>query len=174
MATIPISNNGGSLNNWVKNFFYNQDVLNRQMKGMSDADKAAAMGVFDAASKNPLSFGKLNVAGNAVDNTGIGTTAKLAMNKMKAHPFKTAGLGLLGATNVAGLFDNNKMGGQLVGTGVGAAVPFLANKFLETKFGVPGKLGFAMAGGAMGSLFDKLMAKKEQEQAMLEQYQGQY
>ena len=174
MATIPISNNNGSLNNWIKNFLYNQDVLDRQTKGMSATDKAAAMQVFDAASKDPLSFGKLNVAGNAVDNSGIGTSAKLAFNKMKAHPFKTAGLGLLGAGNVAGLFDNNKIGGQLVGTGVGAAIPFLANKFMGTKFGLPGKLGFAMGGGFMGSLFDKLMAAKEQEQSMYNQYQGQY
>ena len=168
------TNSGLSFPEWAKNFFYNNDVLERQIKGMSPENAAAYKALFEEASNNPFSAGKLTVGGKQVANTGLGTTAGLALNKMKAHPFKTLGLGALGATNVAGLFDNNKIGGQLAGTVIGGATPFLMNKFMNTKFGLPGKLGFAMLGGGVGSLFDKLMAKKEQEQSMYNRYQGQY
>lgn len=162
---IKLSNSGrGNLNDWFANVFYNPDVLSRQTKGMSGDDLANAQRVFDAARQDPLSFKKLNINGAEVPNTGIGTTATLGWNKIKAHPWKTAGLGLGVGANLAGLFDNPNIAGQLVGAGAGTAVPFLLNKFAGTSIGGYGKVMSGLIGGGLGSLFDTLMAKKQEQQ----------
>ena len=158
-----------ALNNFINKIMYNPTVFARKTAEMSPEDLAAYTARFNAAKANPLSFKKLDGGGS-----GIGTTLGLGLNKVKAHPIKSAGIGLLGAGNLAGLFDNNKIAGQLVGAGAGTALPFLLNNVAGTSFGVPGKIMFGLGGGALGSLFDKLMARKEQEQQMAQQYQGQY
>ena len=157
-----------ALNNFINKIMYNPDVFARKTAGMSPEDLAAYTSRFNLAKENPLSFKKLDGGGS-----GIGTTLGLGWDKIKAHPVKSAGIGLLGAGNVAGLFDNNKIAGQLVGAGAGTALPFILNKVAGTSFGVPGKVMFGLGGGALGSLFDTLMANKEKQQ-QYQQYQGQY
>ena len=126
---------------------------------------------------DPLNFKKNTVDlgdGNSAVFRNAGTTGRLLVENMKAHPFKTAGGALLGGANLAGLFDNDKIIGQAAGLGAGG----LAAKYLLPKLGVGGIANGALAvmgGGALGSLFDKLMAKKaEEEAAMLAAYAGQY
>lgn len=93
------------------------------------------------------------------------TTASGAWNAIKAHPYKSGLVGLGAGLNIAGLVDNDKFLGQTIGALggglVGAAIPGM---------GPLGIAGVAMGGGALGSLFDALRAKKAQE----EQYQQQY
>lgn len=91
---------------------------------------------------------------------------------MKEHPWKSAALGTLGATNVAGLFDNGYVGGQLGGATLGA----LADIPLHALAGATGvNLAWApMVGGAVGSLFDKAREAKEQQKLAMMQYQNQY
>ncbi len=81
------------------------------------------------------------------------------------HKLKTLGYGLGGAMNVAGLTDNDKFGGQIGGAALGGALGYMG--MLPGGISAPAA---AMAGGAIGSLFDKLRAKREQEA----QYQNQY
>lgn len=105
-----------------------------------------------------------------------GTTGRLLWENIKAHPFKSAGIGLGTATNVAGLFDNDKIGGQLVGGGLGALAGV---KLLPMLMGGPATIPnvalAALGGGTLGSLFDKLRAKKDEEEAaMAAAYAGQY
>lgn len=130
-----------------------------------------------AGVNDPLNFKKNTVDlgdGNSAVFRNAGTTGRLLVENMKAHPFKTAGGALLGGANLAGLFDNDKIIGQAAGLGAGG----LAAKYLLPKFGVGGIANGALAvmgGGALGSLFDKLMAKKaEEEAAMQAAYAGQY
>ena len=84
---------------------------------------------------------------------------------MKAHPWTSTFLGMGGAANLAGLFDNNKIGGQLLGSTLGglATIPF--------DIAPQGRVLSAMIGGGLGSLYDKLAAKKEQEYAQQQQQQ---
>jgi hypothetical protein len=108
---------------------------------------------------------KLNGTPGFTGNAGdIGA---LALGAAKAHPFKTAGLIGLGAGNIGGLMDNNKFGGQLGGLalgGLGAATLASGNPYLQAML--------TMGGGQLGALFDKLRARKEQEQAQVPQYGG--
>lgn len=84
----------------------------------------------------------------------------LALNAAKDHPFKTAGLLGTGAANIGGLMDNDKFGGQLAGLGLGGLGAYTLAK------GNPYTAAMmTMGGGTLGALFDKLRAKKEQEQA---------
>lgn len=84
----------------------------------------------------------------------------LALNAAKAHPFKTAGLIGSGLGNIGGLTDNDKFGGQLGGLALGG----LAASQLAS--GNPYAMAMmTMGGGNLGALFDKLRARKEQEQA---------
>jgi len=99
----------------------------------------------------------LNATGNTLSAGNLGS---LALGAAKAHPFKTAGLVGLGASNIGGLTDNNKFGGQLGGLalgGLGAHALAQGNPYLQAIM--------TMGGGALGSLFDKLRARKEMEQA---------
>ena len=74
---------------------------------------------------------------------------------MKAHPWMSTGLGIGGAANLAGLFDNNKIGGV-------ATIPFQMTP--------QGRVLTAMIGGGLGSLYDKLAAEKEQAYAQQQMY----
>lgn len=115
-----------------------------------------------------------NVAGAAADvATSVDPmTLKQVFDKgwgaVKAHPWQAAGTGLLGAANLGGLFDNNKLLGQGIGAALGAAAPaiFTGITKIPLNIGTLGRVNLAMGGGALGSLFDTLRAKQEEEQAM--------
>lgn len=104
------------------------------------------------------------VSGAAGGN--LGDLGALALSAAKAHPFKTAGAVGLGLGNIGGLVDNKKFGGQLGGLalgGLGAKMLASGNPYAAAML--------TLGGGELGALFDKLRAKKEQEQA-LPQYQS--
>lgn len=92
---------------------------------------------------------------------------------VKAHPWMSAGLGTAGAANIGGLFDNDKIGGQLVGGLGGYAVgQYLLPQLLGT-VSPQAKVLATLGGGALGSLFDKLRQNKEdQYNAQLAAMQG--
>jgi hypothetical protein len=95
-------------------------------------------------------------------NSGTGSlknTASLA----GANLTTPAALGTVAnvGANVAGLFDNDKVGGQLIGAAIGAGVPAL----LGAKLGPLAYVNLAAGGGIVGSLFDTLRAKKADERA---------
>lgn len=134
---------------------------------------------------DPLNFAKgdpIKVAGTAGGKNGklkgmefvgsnAGTTAKVLGANMAAHPFKTAAGGFLAANNVAGLFDDPNIIGQIAGLAGGAAASkFLVPKLTKSPFGIANTALLTLAGGSLGSMFDKLMAKKAEEQ----QFQNQY
>lgn len=123
----------------------------------------------NAMAANPFKT-KLDIGDGQTVNS-LANTANLVGANIKAHPFKAAGLGIGAGMNIAGLFDNDKIGGQLLGTGAGVALPALLTKLGALSSITPmGRIGWALGGGALGSLYDKLMAKKEEEQAMAQQY----
>lgn len=102
-----------------------------------------------------------------IDNAKFGNWASLALGAAKNHPFKTAGLIGLGAGNIGGLTDNDKFAGQIGGLGLGGlgAAAFASNPYTAALM--------TMGGGQLGALFDKLRARKEQEQAQpQQQYYG--
>ena len=90
---------------------------------------------------------------------------RLAVGAASEHPFKTAGLVGLGMGNLGGLTDNNRFGGQIGGLALGGLGSYMAGDAL----GPYGKLMLTLGGGQLGSLFDKLRAKKEQQP---QQYYG--
>jgi hypothetical protein len=95
-------------------------------------------------------------------NSGTGSlknTASLVGANLKTP----AALGTVAnvGTNVAGLLDNDKIGGQLIGAAVGAGVPAL----LGAKLGPLAYINLAAGGGNIGALFDTLRAKKADERA---------
>ena len=97
----------------------------------------------------------------AMQDISDGVTGKqlggLALGAVKEHPFKTAGLVGLGAGNIGGLMDNNKFGGQLGGLALGGIGSYLAGANPYTA------AMMTMGGGELGALFDKLRAKREQQ-----------
>lgn len=120
-----------------------------------------------------------NDAGEIIDLTtgepisNLKLAGKGIVQSAKMHPWKTAAGGVVGAANVAGLFDNDKIGGQLLGAGAGLAIPALLAKGGAINALNPGTAAIiAGAGGALGSLFDKLRAKKEAEQQAMYQDQS--
>lgn len=101
-----------------------------------------------------------------------GTTNPLKYNlgaigqAAKAHPLAAAGLGAMGIANIAGLTDDDKIGGQLVGgLGGGIAANLMGANPITA-------LAVGLGGGTLGSLFDKLRAKKELEQQAMYQNQS--
>lgn len=94
----------------------------------------------------------------------------------KAHPVATVGTGLNAVGNVAGLLDNGKLLGQLGGAALGYFAPSLLGKALGKSIVVSPLLraNLAMGGGNLGALFDNLRAKKEEEQALAQQYEESY
>lgn len=107
--------------------------------------------------ENAMSFGQAIATGWPDDGGGGGPIFPAMLGAAKAHPFKTAGLVGLGAGNIGGLMDNNKFGGQLGGLALGGLGSYLAGASPYTA------AMMTMGGGALGSLFDKLRAKKEQQ-----------
>lgn len=145
---------------------YNSEGAAEYLKGLNpDVAKA-----YSAASANPLSFkGQSVKLGDGVHEfSNAGVTGKLMGDWIKNNKLKSAGLGATGLMNIGGLFDDDQLVGQLAGLGGG----FAAGKLLLPKVLGKGPLtgsGMALAtmtGGALGSLFDKLMAKKKEEETM--------
>jgi hypothetical protein len=122
----------------------------------------------DAFAAKPLGT-KVDIGNGATANS-LKNTGSLLLANAQAHPFATAGLGVLGAVNLSGLMDDDKIGGQLVGGGLGLAAPALMTKLGMAAPTPIGKIAMVGVGGALGSLFDKLRAKKEAEQAAAQQY----
>ena len=111
-------------------------------------------------------FGTKVDLGNGITGNSLKNTLGMTGAAIKANPWKSAGLGLLGAGNIAGLVDDDKIGGQLVG-GLGAGVgSALAGASPLTS------IAFGLGGGFAGSLFDKLRAKREAEQQAMYQQQN--
>lgn len=90
----------------------------------------------------------------------LGNTAKLLGANLTSNLPATLGTAANIGANVAGLFDNDKIGGQLIGTALGAGIPAL----FGAKLGPLAYVNLAAGGGTLGSLFDTLRAKKAQEQ----------
>lgn len=129
-----------------------------------------ALAEFFAKAKDaPLSSKAISVDG-LPNNSGLGATTALAGNWIKDNKLKSAGLLGAGAANVAGLFDNPNIIGQLAGLGGGfAAGKMLIPKLTKNPLTGSGMALATMGGGALGSLFDKLMANKDAQK-----YQEQY
>lgn len=119
----------------------NQDPTTAQMKGVEDlATRIEDLQDIDGGVSIPQLGG-------------------LALTSAKLHPFKTMGLAGLGAGNIGGLTDNDKFGGQLGGLALGGLGSYLmgANPYAAAMM--------TMGGGQLGALFDKLRARREQEQS---------
>lgn len=105
---------------------------------------------------------------NLDNGVTLGQLGKLGLGAASAHPFLAGAGALTTGMNLAGLTDNDKFGGQLGGAALGGLASW--------GFGL--KPGYAYlataAGGALGSLFDKLREKREQEAALARQYQQVY
>ena len=127
--------------------------------------------VFNEAKEFPISLDKIKYSDGTDAFSGLGATTALAGNWMADHKLKTAGLAGLGIGNVAGLFDNPNIIGQLAGLGGGfAAGKQLVPKLTKKPLTGSGLALATMGGGFLGSLFDKLMAAKAKEQQFQEQY----
>ena len=137
------------------------ETLAKYMQSNQDALDSIASKI----TANPFATKVPLEEGSKVMLNPLKTTASGALNAIKAHPYKAGLTGLGAGLNIAGLVDNDKVLGQAIGALggglVGAAIPGM---------GPLGIVGTAMGGGALGSLFDALRAKKAQE----EQYQQQY
>lgn len=149
------------------------DFLVRKAAGdANDAALAGTLEYFNKASKTPFSTEKTHV-GDIVSKLDDGTSKTFAYNLSplgesvggawnyaKSNPGAVLGTAATTAGSLAGLFDNDKIGGQLIATGLGAAIPAIAGMKLNplTAYNV------AMGAGTLGSLFDTLRAKKAQEQ----------
>jgi hypothetical protein len=122
-------------------------------------------GIANTIKSNPFSTKVPLEEGSKVVVNPLKTTASGMWDALKAHKGAAIGTGLLGAGNIAGLVDNDKILGQALGAVggglIGAAIP---------GFGPLGIANMAMGAGNLGALFDVLRSKKEQEK----QYQQQY
>lgn len=119
----------------------------------------------DAFAQHPFST-KVDL-GNGVTGNSLKNTGSMLLKNIKAHPYLSAGMGALGAANIAGLVDDNKIGGQLVGGLAGGVIPAVMGASPMAA------IGLGLGGGMLGSLFDKLRAKKEAEQQQMSTYQQQ-
>ena len=120
--------------------------------------------ISDAFLEHPF---KTKVAfGNGATGNSLKNTLGMAKSAIKANPWQTAGLGAMGIANVAGLTDNDKVGGQLVGSLAGGVIPAVMGANPMTA------IALGLGGGTLGSLFDKLRAKKETEQQGMYQEQS--
>lgn len=86
-------------------------------------------------------------------------------NQIASHPLATAGIGLGAGANIAGLTDNDYIGGQLAGGGLGALGAYLIPQLFK---GTPASpmtmIAGALSGGTLGSLFDKLREQRDSQQ----------
>ena len=142
-----------------------------------DDASSKVLDFYESASKSPFNsqINDLGTVKSMVDGkevatnlkpSALGTSAKLGFDAVKAHPGATLGTIANAGMNLSGLLDNNKFGGQLIGTLAGAVVPKVFHMGLSPLVAA----NVAMGGGALGSLFDILRAKKEQEQKYQKQY----
>lgn len=130
------------------------DVLSGYKQGIANlGDNATAEQIASLNNSYGIAdIGQKGVDAMAADPWKNGNAAAILGAYAKAHPFKTAaGVGL-GAMNVGGLTDNDYYGGQIAGLLAGG----LGSKFLGGGFSPIA----TMAGGALGSLFDKLRQKQ--------------
>lgn len=161
------------LKNMAKNKRIDPDALKATF-GSNAAANSALTDFFKTAKASPLSTDKIAIQG-LPENTGLSTTAALAKNWIGNHKLKSAGLGLTGAMNLGGLFDNEYLAGQGFGlVGGGLAGHFLPKLLSKNPLTGSGMALATMAGGALGSLFDKLRAKKAEEEAAMAAAYGQY
>ena len=95
---------------------------------------------------------------------GSGNAGNILKAYIGAHPVKSAATAGLGLANISGLTDNDYYGGQLAGLAAGG----LGSAFLGGGFSPIA----TMAGGALGSLFDKLRQKQAENnrQSQYNQY----
>lgn len=161
----PVNQMYGSLGADAQKAFLNRPKMAAALKLANDGSTGVDYVPIDAENPSTAAgrLGELfsaNGGGGPGDPgaPGIGDLGSLALSAAKAHPFKTAGLVGLGASNIGGLMDNNKFGGQLGGLALGGLGSYLSGASPYTA------AMLTMGGGALGSLFDKLRAKKEQEQ----------
>lgn len=134
-ATIPPNNDKG-----LKGFF--QNAKRNTSNTWNNKVKPTASGMWN---------GKIKPGINSV------------WQYMKAHPGMSAGLGITGAANLAGLFDNTKVGGQLLGAGLGAGIGYGLLPKLAGAISPQAQLLTTLTGGSLGALFDNLRAKQEKE-----------
>lgn len=143
-----------------------------------DVSKIDTAGIDNTAVNNGTGVGVEDVVEDATAGSKAtkipGTLKELgakALGFAKAHPYKAGGAAILGGINTAGLFDNSEIAGQAIGGIAGGVVPALmgANPYTAAMI--------SMGGGALGSLYDKLVAKKKAEEVVQQQMyneQGQY
>jgi hypothetical protein len=139
---------------------YNSEAARKSMMDRATAlkmDPSAMAGVQQEFYKNPLNMQRVDIT-DGTKGSAFGNTMRLLGANIKAHPWQAAGTGLGLGINAAGLFDNDKMLGQAIGT-VGGA---LLSKPLG--LGAYGALNSALIGGGLGSLFDTLRAAKEKNE----------
>ena len=100
----------------------------------------------------------------------LGQYFKDFLSGLKANPAMGVGIGGTGLANIAGLVDNDNVGGQLLGLGGGAAVgQFLLPKLMQN-VSPQAKVLATLGGGTLGSLFDALRQKQEDEYAAQQAY----
>lgn len=92
-------------------------------------------------------------------------TAMGAGNYIKNNPAMSIGLGGTGLANFAGLVDNDNVGGQLLGLGGGAGLGFGLLPKLIPGISPQAQALTMLGGGTLGSLFDALRQKQEDEYA---------
>lgn len=142
-----------------------------------DDASSKVLDFYESASKSPFNsqINDLGTIKSTIDGkevatnlkpSALGTSAKLGLDTVKAHPGATLGTIANAGMNLSGLLDNDKFGGQLIGTLAGAVVP----KVFHMGLSPLAAANVAMGGGTLGSLFDTLRAKKEQEQSYQDQY----
>lgn len=139
---------------------YNSEAARKSMMDRATAlkmDPSAMAGVQQEFYKNPLNMQRVDIT-DGTKGSAFGNTMRLLGANIKAHPWQAAGTGLGLGINAAGLFDNDKLIGQAVGT-IGGA---LMSKPLG--LGAYGALNSALIGGGLGSLFDTLRAAKEKNE----------
>lgn len=139
----------------------------------SKAKGASKLGpdVLNKHTPNDLGGGKItmkDIFGSLYSDAKTGV-ANLG-NYIKNNPAMSIGLGGTGLANIAGLVDNDNIGGQLLGLGGGAAVgQFLLPKLMQN-VSPQAKVLATLGGGALGSLFDALRQKQEDEYAAQQAY----
>ena len=161
MFLKDLQNSGKFTDKAALNKFFAENVNNPTV--MSPYTTATDT-LLKTASANPLK-GNLGLDGNLEGMTGRGTTLDVLGTNIKAHPLQTAALGASAAGNVAGLFDNDKIGGQLIGTALGAGADALIPAITKNPLGSYAKVMIPMVAGNIGALFDKLRSKKAEEEA---------
>lgn len=125
------------------------------LNNFKDAPKDSIKNTKEFWSANPEFANAVPLKGGS----NMGATMAALGAQAKAHPFIAAGTAANGAMNVAGLFDNDKILGQAIGTAAGAILP----KFLGMGLSPLASLNVAMGAGNLGAMFDIMRSKKEQQ-----------